>query len=107
MKKNKYAASLDTISRPQNKVGIKKTDCHVGAAMAKAIEESERRNYERLVAVVCNLFGYHGPLYAGNVVASLIKIFNLQKKENFNRLKKNIDDGYTTWIKYGFFYKVC
>ena len=106
MKKNKYAASLDTISRPQNKVGIKKTDCHVGAAMAKAIEESERRNYERLVVAVSNLFGYHGPLYAGNVAASLINIFNLQKKENFNRFKKNIDDGYTAWFIYRFYYKL-
>ncbi len=102
MKKNKYAASLDTISRPQNKVGIK-NDVE---AIAKAIEEGERRNYERLVATVCNLFGYHGPLYAGNVVASLIKIFNLQKKENFNRFKKNIDDGYTAWFIYRFYYKV-
>lgn len=106
MKKNKYAASLDTISRPQNKVGNKKTDCHVDAAIARAIEEGERRNYERLVVAVRNLFGYHGPLYAGNVAASLIKIFNLQKKENFNRFKKNIDDGYTPWFIYRFYYKM-
>ena len=106
MKKNKYAASLDTISRPQNKVGIKKTDCHVGAAIAKAIEGGERRNYERLVVAVSNLFGYHGPLYADNVAANLIKIFNLQKKENFNRFKKNIDDGYTAWFIYRFYYKL-
>ena len=46
MKKNKYAASLDTISRPQNKVGIKKTDCHVGAAIVGAIEEGELRNHD-------------------------------------------------------------
>ena len=106
MKKNKYAASLDTISRPQNKVGIKKTDCHNDAAIARAIEEGERRNYERLVVAVSNLFGYHGPLYAGNVAASLIKIFNLQKRENFNRFKKNIDDGYTAWFIYRFYYKL-
>ena len=68
MKKNKYAASLDTISRPQNKAGNKKTDCHNDAAIARAIEEGERRNYERLVTAVSALFGYHGPLYAGNVV---------------------------------------
>ena len=106
MKKNKYAASLDTISRPQNKVGIKKTDCYDDAAIARAIEESERRNYERLVATINALFGYHGPLYAGNVAAYLIKIFNLQKKENFNRFKKNIDDGYTGWFIYRFYYKL-
>ena len=106
MKKNKYAASLDTISRPQNKVGIKKTDCYVDAAIAKAIEEGELRNHERLVAAVSTLFGYNGPLYAGNVAASLIKIFNLQKKENFNRFKKNIDDGYTAWFIYRFYYKL-
>jgi len=106
VKKNKYAASLDTISRPQNKVGIKKTDCHDDAAIARAIEEGERRNYERLVVAVSNLFSYHGPLYAGNVAASLIKIFNLQKKENFNRFKKNIDDGYTAWFIYRFYYKL-
>ena len=106
MKKNKYAASLDTISRPQNKTGNKKTDCHVDAAIARAIEEDERRNYERLVVAVSNLFGYHGPLYAGNVAAYLIKIFNLQKKENFNRFKKNIDDGYTAWFIYRFYYKL-
>ena len=106
MKKNKYAASLDTISRPQNKVGIKKTDCYVDAAIARAIEEDERRNYERLVATINALFGYHGPLYAGNVAAYLIKIFNLQKKENFNRFKKNIDDGYTAWFIYRFYYKM-
>ena len=97
MKKNKYAASLDTISRPQNKVG---------AAIAKAIEEGELRNHERLVAAVSTLFGYHGPLYAADVAASLINIFNLQKKENFNRFKKNIDDGYTAWFIYRFYYKV-
>ena len=106
MKKNKYAASLDTISRPQNKVGIKKTDCYVDAAIAKAIEEGELRNHERLVAAVSTLFGYHGPLYAADVAASLINIFNLQKKENFNRFKKNIDDGYTAWFIYRFYYKV-
>ena len=106
MKKNKYAASLDTISRPQNKAGNKKTDCHVDAAIANAIEESEIRNHERLVAAVSTLFGYNGPLYAGNVAASLIKIFNLQKKENFNRFKKNIDDGYTAWFIYRFYYKL-
>ena len=55
MKKNKYAASLDTISRPQNKVGIKKTDCYVGAAIAKAIEEGELRNHERLVRIAQEL----------------------------------------------------
>ena len=103
MKKNKYAASLDTISRPQNKAGNKKTDCYVGAALTKAIEEGELRNHERLVVAVRNLFGYHGPLYTGNVVATLIKIFNLQKKENFNRFKKNIDDGYTAWFIYRFY----
>ncbi len=101
MKKNKYAASLDTISRPQN-MASNKNDVE---AIAKAIEEGERRNYERLVAAVSTLFGYHGPLYAGNVAASLIKIFNLQKKENFNRFKKNIDDGYTAWFIYRFYYK--
>ena len=106
MKKNKYAASLDTISRPQNKVGIKKTDCYVDAAIAKAIEEGELRNHERLVAAVSTLFGYHGPLYAADVAGSLINIFNLQKKENFNRFKKNIDDGYTAWFIYRFYYKV-
>ena len=106
MKKNKYAASLDTISRPQNKAGNKKTDCYVDAALAKAFEEGELRNYERLVVAVSNLFGYHGPLYAGNVAASLINIFNLQKKENFNRFKKNIDDGYTAWFIYRFYYKL-
>ena len=106
MKKNKYAASLDTISRPQNKVGIKKTDCYVGAALAKAIEEGEIGNHKRLVVAVCNLFGYHGPVYGDNVVASLIKIFNLQKRENFNRFKKNIDDGYTAWFIYRFYYKL-
>ena len=42
---------------------------------------------------------------AGNVAAYLIKIFNLQKKENFNRFKKNIDDGYTAWFIYRFYYK--
>ncbi len=102
MKKNKYAASLDTISRPQN-MASNKNDVE---AIAKAIEEGERRNYERLVAAVSTLFGYHGPLYAGNVAASLIKIFNLQKKENFNRFKKNIDDGYTAWFIYRFYYKL-
>lgn len=101
MKKNKYAASLDTISRPQN-MASNKNDIE---AIAKAIEEGERRNYERLVVAVSNLFGYHGPLYAGNVAASLIKIFNLQKKENFNRFKKNIDDGYTAWFIYRFYYR--
>ena len=106
MKKNKYAASLDTISRPQNKVGIKKTDCYVGAAIAKAIEERELRNHERLVAVINTLFGYRGPLFVDNVAASLIKILNLQKKENFNRFKKNIDDGYTAWFIYRFYYKL-
>lgn len=106
MKKNKYAASLDTISRPQNKVGIKKTDCYVDAAIAKAIEEGERRNHERLVAAVSTLFGEYGPLYAGNVAIPLIKIFNLHKKENFERLKKNVEDGYTPWFIYRFYYKL-
>ena len=106
MKKNKYAASLDTISRPQNKVGIKKTDCYVDAAIAKAIEEGELRNHERLVAAVSTLFGYHGPLCVANVAASLIKILNLQKKENFDRFKKNIDDGYTAWFVHCFHYKM-
>jgi len=106
VKKNKYAASLDTISRPQNKVGIKKTDCYVGAAIAKAIEEGERRNHERLVAAICTLFGEYGPMYAGVVANPLIKIFNLHKKENFNRFKKNIDDGYTAWFVYRFYYKL-
>lgn len=106
MKKNKYAASLDTISRPQNKVGIKKTDCYVGAAMAKAIEESEIRNHERLVATINALFGEYGPLYAAHVANPLVKIFNLHKKENFERFKKNIEDGYTPWFIYRFYYKM-
>lgn len=106
MKKNMYAASLDTISRPQNKVGINKTDCYVGTAIARAIKGVERRKHERLVAAVSSLFGYHGSVYVDNVVTSLIKIFNLQKKENFNRFKKNIDDGYTAWFIYRFFHKL-
>ena len=102
MKKNMYAASLDTISRPQN-MASNKNDIE---AIAKAIEEDELRNHERLVAAVSTLFGYHGPLYAADVAASLINIFNLQKKENFNRFKKNIDDGYTAWFIYRFFHKL-
>ena len=101
-----YAASLDTISRPQNKVGINKTDCYVGTAIARAIKGVERRKHERLVAAVSSLFGYHGSLYVDNVATSLIKIFNLQKKENFNRFKKNIDDGYTAWFIYRFYHKL-
>ena len=72
MKKNKYAASLDTINRPQNKAGNKKTDCYDDAAIARAIEEGERRNYERLVVAVSTLSGYHGPLYAGNVIQRIV-----------------------------------
>lgn len=106
MKKNKYAASLDTISRPQNKVGIKKTDCYVGAALAKAIEEGEIRNHERLVATINALFGEYGPLYAAHVANPLVKIFNLHKKENFERFKKNVEDGYTPWFIYRFYYKM-
>ena len=106
MKKNKYAASLDTISRPQNKAGNKKTDCYDDAAIAKAIEEVERRNYERLVAAVRTLIGEYGPLYAGNIPNPLIKIFNLHKKENFERFKKNIEDGYTPWFVHRFYYKL-
>ena len=102
MKKNKYAASLDTISRPQN-MASNKIDVE---AIAKAIEEGERRNYERLVAAICTLFGEYGPLYAAHVANPLIKIFNLHKKENFNRFKKNIDDGYTAWFIYRFYYKL-
>jgi hypothetical protein len=60
---------------------------------------------ESVIAAVSTLFGYHGPLYADNVAASLTKIFNLQKKENFNRFKKNIDDGYTAWFIYRFYYR--
>ena len=106
MKKNKYAASLDTISRPQNKVGIKKTDCYVDAALTKAIEEGEIRNHERLVATINALFGEYGPLYAAHVANPLVKIFNLHKKENFERFKKNVEDGYTPWFIYRFYYKM-
>ncbi|MEG3033903.1 MAG: PcfJ domain-containing protein [Aurantimicrobium sp.] len=106
MKKNKYAASLDTISRPQNKASNKKTDCYEDAAIARAIEEDERRNYERLVGAVRNLFGEYGHLYAAHVANPLIKIFNLHKKENFERFKKNVEDGYTPWFIYRFYYKM-
>lgn len=102
MKKNKYAASLDTISRPQN-MASNKNDVE---AIAKAIKGVERRNHERLVAAICTLFGEGGYLYADRVANPLIEIFNLRKKENFNRFKKNIDDGYTAWFVYRFYYKL-
>lgn len=104
MKKNKYGATLETISRPQNKTVNKKTDHSIDTALAKAIEEDERRNYERLEAAICTLFGQYGPLRASLAANPLIKILNLYKKENFERFKKNIDDGYTPWFIYRFYH---
>ena len=101
MRNNKYAASLDTISRRHNK------DVNTSLNI-KANEESDRSKHDQVLSSIFDIFGISCPLLYGShfFTSTLIKIFKLQKKENFDRFKKNIDDGYTAWFIYRFHYKM-
>lgn len=97
MKKNKYAASLESVSRRH----VNKTlNSFEDESLVKAIEESDRKKHDQLLSSICNIFG------VASVGASLIEILNLQNKKNFDRFKKNIDDGYTAWFVHCFHCKM-
>lgn len=103
MKKNKYAASLETVSRRNNSLVNKTKKNLEGDILVSTIGEIDRR--KQVLTEICEIFGKYGPIYINQFSVELVDIFNLERKENFDRFKKNIEDGYSAWFIYRFHHK--